>query len=33
MRRERVRELLTRVAEGSLPVDGALDSLSADPTE
>jgi NCAIR mutase (PurE)-related protein len=33
MRRERVRELLTRVAEGSLPVDGALDSLSADPVE
>jgi NCAIR mutase (PurE)-related protein len=33
MRRERVRELLTRVAEGSLPVDGALDSLSAEPAE
>lgn len=33
MRRERVRELLTRVAEGSLPVDGALDTLSADPVE
>ena len=33
MRRERVRELLTRVAEGSLPIDGALDSLSADPLE
>jgi len=33
MRRERVRELLTRVAEGSLPIDGALDSLSADPVE
>ena len=33
MRRERVRELLTRVAEGSLPVDGALDALSAEPTE
>ncbi|MDB4888450.1 MAG: 1-(5-phosphoribosyl)-5-amino-4-imidazole-carboxylate carboxylase [Gemmatimonadetes bacterium] len=33
MRRERVRELLTRVAEGSLPVDGAIDSLSADPVE
>jgi NCAIR mutase (PurE)-related protein len=33
MRRERVRELLTRVAEGSVPVDGALDALAADPTE
>jgi pyridinium-3,5-biscarboxylic acid mononucleotide synthase len=33
MRRERVRELLTRVADGSLPVDGALDSLSAEPLE
>jgi pyridinium-3,5-biscarboxylic acid mononucleotide synthase len=33
MRRERVRELLTRVADGSLPVDGALDSLSGDPLE
>ncbi|MEP6729365.1 MAG: nickel pincer cofactor biosynthesis protein LarB, partial [bacterium] len=33
MRRERVRELLTRVAEGSLPVDGALDTLSAEPLE
>jgi pyridinium-3,5-biscarboxylic acid mononucleotide synthase len=33
MRRERVRDLLTRVAEGSLPVDGALDSLSAEPVE
>src|SRR4051812_38961460 len=33
MRRERVRDLLTRVAEGSLPIDGALDSLSADPIE
>ena len=33
MRRERVRDLLTRVAEGSLPIDGALDSLSADPVE
>ena len=33
MRRERVRELLTRVAEGSLPVDGALDALSTEPTE
>jgi NCAIR mutase (PurE)-related protein len=33
MRRERVRELLTRVAEGSLPIDGALDALSAEPAE
>jgi pyridinium-3,5-biscarboxylic acid mononucleotide synthase len=33
MRRERVRDLLTRVAEGSLPVDGALDTLSAEPAE
>lgn len=33
MRRERVRDLLTRVREGSLPVDGALDSLAADPVE
>ena len=33
MRRERVRDLLTRVADGSLPVDGALDSLSAEPVE
>jgi NCAIR mutase (PurE)-related protein len=33
MRRERVRDLLTRVASGALPVDGALDSLSADPVE
>jgi pyridinium-3,5-biscarboxylic acid mononucleotide synthase len=33
MRRERVRDLLTRVAEGSLPVDGALDTLSAEPVE
>ena len=33
MRRERVRDLLTRVADGSLPVEGALDSLSGDPVE
>jgi NCAIR mutase (PurE)-related protein len=33
MRRERVRDLLTRVAEGSLPIDGALDALSGEPVE
>ncbi|MEO7457009.1 MAG: nickel pincer cofactor biosynthesis protein LarB [Gemmatimonadaceae bacterium] len=33
MRRERVRDLLTRVADGSLPVDGAIDALSGDPLE
>ena len=33
MRRERVRDLLTRVAEGSLPIDGALDALGAEPVE
>lgn len=33
MRRERVRDLLARVAEGSLPVEGALDALSLEPTE
>jgi pyridinium-3,5-biscarboxylic acid mononucleotide synthase len=33
MRRERVRDLLGRVAEGSLPVDGALDALVQEPTE
>lgn len=33
MRRERVRDLLTRVAEGSLPIDGALDALAAEPME
>ncbi|MEO8619814.1 MAG: nickel pincer cofactor biosynthesis protein LarB [bacterium] len=33
MRRERVRDLLTRVAEGSTPVERALDSLAADPVE
>jgi pyridinium-3,5-biscarboxylic acid mononucleotide synthase len=33
MRRERVRDLLTRVADGSLPIDRALDSLSGEPIE
>ena len=33
MRRERVRELLTRVAEGSTPVDHALDALAGEPDE
>lgn len=33
MRRERVRDLLARVADGSLPVEGALDAIAADPTE
>jgi NCAIR mutase (PurE)-related protein len=33
MRRERARDLLARVADGSLPVDGALAALAADPTE
>lgn len=33
MRRQRVRDLLTRVADGSLPVEGALTALDADPTE
>ncbi|MDQ2665031.1 MAG: nickel pincer cofactor biosynthesis protein LarB [Gemmatimonadota bacterium] len=33
MRRERVRDLLTRVADGSAHVDQALDALSADPVE
>ncbi|MEP6992658.1 MAG: nickel pincer cofactor biosynthesis protein LarB [bacterium] len=33
MRRERVRDLLTRVAEGSTPVEGALEVLAADPVE
>jgi pyridinium-3,5-biscarboxylic acid mononucleotide synthase len=33
MRRERVRDLLARVADGSLPVDGALDALALEPTE
>ena len=33
MRRERVRDLLTRVADGSVPVDSALDDLSNEPLE
>ena len=33
MRRAKVRDLLSRVADGSLAVDGALDSLAAEPTE
>jgi NCAIR mutase (PurE)-related protein len=33
MRRERVRDLLARVADGSLAVAGALDALAAEPTE
>ncbi len=33
MRRERVRDLLARVAEGALPLDAALDELAQDPTE
>jgi NCAIR mutase (PurE)-related protein len=33
MRRERVRDLLRQVADGSLPVDRALESLSLEPTE
>lgn len=33
MRRERVRDLLTQVADGSLPVDRALESLALEPTE
>jgi NCAIR mutase (PurE)-related protein len=33
MRRERVRDLLARVADGSLAVDRALDSLALEPTE
>ena len=33
MRRERVRDLLARVANGSLDVDGALDTLTFEPTE
>lgn len=33
MRRERVRNLLARVASGAIPVDGALDALAQDPTE
>jgi NCAIR mutase (PurE)-related protein len=33
MRRERVRDLLSQVASGSLAVDRALDSLALEPTE
>lgn len=33
MRRERVRDLLGRVADGSVPVESALASLSQEPTE
>ena len=33
MRRERVRDLLARVAEGSLAVERALDSLALEPAE
>ena len=33
MRRERVRDLLSRVADGSVPVDAALASLAQEPTE
>jgi len=33
MRRERVRDLLARVADGTLAVDGALDELAQEPTE
>jgi NCAIR mutase (PurE)-related protein len=33
MRRERVRDLLRQVADGSLDVDGALDSLAFDPVQ
>jgi len=33
MRRERVRDLLAQVADGSLPVDDALATLALDPTE
>jgi NCAIR mutase (PurE)-related protein len=33
MRRERVRDLLSRVADGSLAVDRALESLSLEPAE
>jgi NCAIR mutase (PurE)-related protein len=33
MRRERVRDLLARVAEGALPVDDALGALALEPTE
>jgi NCAIR mutase (PurE)-related protein len=33
MRRERVRDVLARVADGSLPVDAALDALAFEPAE
>ena len=33
MRRERVRDLLTRVADGSTPVDHALDALAMEPED
>ena len=33
MRRERVRDLLQRVADGVLPVDAAVDRLAFEPTE
>jgi NCAIR mutase (PurE)-related protein len=33
MRRERVRDLLRQVADGSLDVDGALDGLAFDPVQ
>ena len=33
MRRERVRDLLTRVADGSTPVEHALDALAVEPEE
>jgi pyridinium-3,5-biscarboxylic acid mononucleotide synthase len=33
MRRDRVRSLLENVADGSVPVDAALDSLSLEPVE
>ena len=33
MRRERVRDLLGKVADGSVPIDSALASLAQEPTE
>jgi len=33
VRRERVRDLLSRVADGAVPVDSALDSLAQEPME
>ena len=33
MKRERVRDLLARVADGTLPVEGALNALALEPTE